>query len=285
MPRDWCAVDVDGRDTRPSHAFALSPSALALRVVAADAAASPVLPVPAFVSVEASPVEGVDALGEAHADARSADGETPADACADRQDELGGVPLAPFPSAPLAEKSSDALVGSAPHAVPRPTSVGTAGDASAVVQVDAFVGSCAEPTPSADAPNDPAAVEMIVARTRESDVDTVVRLASASAHGPLVVVAGTLPLGGDGSGSAVEAPTGALALVPLAVVDPPDCPAGPAVVVLDAAFGSLDEMPAGPASPPLCGRPTSGRTLRIRSHDRLSRQLRVIRERRIYRPG
>ena len=63
---------------------------------------------------------------------------------------------------------------------------------------------------------------MIVARTPpDSVVETAVRLASASADGPLVEVAGTLPSGADGS-SDVVALSGAFALVPgpLAVVVP-----------------------------------------------------------------
>src|SRR5258708_10214213 len=154
---------------------------------AAAAARSAALPVPpaALVSPGAVPVAPVEVAGAARASAMPADGATPADAVAERQEELEGVPLAPYPPAPVAAKSSDALVGSPPQAVPRLTFVGAPGVASAVVQIDANVGSCAEPTPSAHAPNAPVALEMMAARTPpQSVVETGVRLPSATSDSP-----------------------------------------------------------------------------------------------------
>ena len=127
-------------------------------------------------------------------------GLVPADPFAIRQAEPEGPPAAPLPSEPLAPRSSEAVDGCVPQLVPRLASVGTPGDASAVEQVDAFVGSCAEPNPSTAPANDPVAVAIAFARTRESEVETLDRLASAFADGPEVVGVGVDPSGADGSG-------------------------------------------------------------------------------------
>jgi hypothetical protein len=62
---------------------------------------------------------------------------TPAEVPAVRHADPDGLPPAPLPSAPLTEKSSAAVDGPLPHIVPTLASVGTPGDASAVVHVDA----------------------------------------------------------------------------------------------------------------------------------------------------
>jgi hypothetical protein len=167
-------------------------------------------------------------------------------------DEADGVPAAPLPLAPFAAESSDTLVGASPHAVPRLAVVGVPGDTPAVEQVDAFVGSCADPKSPADAPAAPRALDRNVARTPESVVVMLVRLASASAVGWLACGVGALPLGADGF-VVVEVVAGALALVPgaLAVVDPRDMPLGSGAAPLETVAGSLDEMTAGPRAPPL----------------------------------
>jgi hypothetical protein len=167
-------------------------------------------------------------------------------------DEADGVPAAPLPLAPFAAESSDTLVGASPHAVPRLAVVGVPGDTPAVEQVDAFVGSCADPKSPADAPAAPVARDRSVARTPESVVVMLDRLASASAVGPLVCGAGALPFGADGL-VVVEVVAGALALVPgaLAVVDPRDAPLGAGAAPVVTVAGSLDEMTAGPTLPPL----------------------------------
>jgi len=82
--------------------------------------------------------------------------------------------------------------------VARLTSVGTPGAASADEQVEAFVGSSADPTPAIDPPKDPVAFATRFARARESDAVTFVLLASALAAGPCV--AGVDPSGADGLG-------------------------------------------------------------------------------------
>jgi hypothetical protein len=135
-----------------------------------------------------------------------------ADALAPRHVDAEGFPPAALLSEPLAEKSSDADDGPGPQLVSRLTSVGTPGEASAVEQVEAYVGSWAEPIRAAHAPNVPVAVAMAFARTRESDVETVDRLASAFADGPDVV--GADPSGADGLGCDADALVGAVALVP-----------------------------------------------------------------------
>jgi hypothetical protein len=91
------------------------------------------------------------------------------------------------------------------------------------------------------------------ALTRESDVETFVRLASASAVGPDVVGAGADPSGADGSGCDAEAVVGSVAVVPgpVAVVEPREGALGPVVFELDAVIGSLDATVAGPALPPV----------------------------------
>jgi len=165
-----------------------------------------------------------------------------------------GPPLAPL--APLlseAEKLSDAVDGPVPQLVSRLTSVGTPGEASAVEQVEAFVGSWAEPIPAAHAPNAAVAVAIALARTRESDVETLERLASAFADGPDVVGAGADPSGAEGLGCDADADVGALALVPgpLAKIQLRAGAFGAPVLEVDAVIGSLDVTVAGPALPPL----------------------------------
>jgi len=134
--------------------------------------------------------------------------------------------------------------------VPRLTSVGTPGDASAVEHVEAFVGSWADPIPASDPAKAARAVAIAFARTRESEVETVVRLASAFAVGPVVVGAGADPSGADGLGC--DAVNGAVALVPgpVADVEPRDGAFGPVVFELDAVIGWLVAIVAGPALPP-----------------------------------
>jgi hypothetical protein len=78
------------------------------------------------------------------------------------------------------------------------TSAGTPGDASVVEQVEAKVGSSADPTPASEPANEPVAVATAVARIPESVALTLVWLASASAEGPDVVASGTDPSGADG---------------------------------------------------------------------------------------
>jgi hypothetical protein len=154
----------------------------------------------------------------------------------------------------FALKSSEAEDHDVPQLVPRLALVGTPGDTSAVEQVDAFVGSSAEPTPSSEAVNHAVASAMAFARTRPSDVETLVRLASASAEGPVVAGDGSDPSGAEGSGSAVDPLAGTVAVVPGPVADVElfEGPVEPGVVVeLDAAIGSLIATVAGPASPPL----------------------------------
>jgi hypothetical protein len=90
---------------------------------------------------------------------------TPPDAPATRQEEAEGFPLAP-----PAEACSDAVDGALPHIVPRLALDGTPGDASALVHVDALLGSSAATSP-AEAPNAPRAVDRFVARTREPEVE------------------------------------------------------------------------------------------------------------------
>jgi len=89
------------------------------------------------------------------------------------------------------------------------------------------------------------------ARTCPSEVDTVLRLASAFAAGPVVVVAGADPSGADGLGCAAEAVAGTVARVPgpVADVELRDGEFGAVVVELDAVAGSLDATVTGPALP------------------------------------
>lgn len=181
-------------------------------------------------------------------------GVGPADASARRHADPDGVPAAPFPFASFALKSSEAEVHEVPQLVPRLAPVGTPGEASAVEQVDAYVGSSALPTPAAPAANDPVAFAIRFARTFESDIETSLWVASASAEGPDVVGDGADPSGAEGSGSDVEAFIGTAAVVPgpVADVEPLDDPVEAGLVVeLDAVMGSLVATVAGPASPPL----------------------------------
>jgi hypothetical protein len=68
-------------------------------------------------------------------------GVVPADPFARKHADPEGPPLPPLPSAPLAPACSEAVVGCVPQLVPRLALVGTPGAASAVEQVEAFVGS------------------------------------------------------------------------------------------------------------------------------------------------
>ena len=182
---------------------------------------------------------------------RSVVGDVPADASAPRHVDPDGAPPAPLLSAPFAEKSSDAEEGPVPQLVSRLTSVGTPGEASAVEQVEAFVGSWAEPIPAAVAPNAPVAVATAFARMRESDVETLDRLVSAFADGPDAV--GDDPSGADGLGCDADAVVGTVALVPgpVAEIQLRAGAFGEPVFELDAVIGSLDATVAGPALPPL----------------------------------
>ena len=255
MPRpaiEPSAVDVDGRVARPSTAAAkpFEPVCVAT-AFAPSVSPAPAAPLP-LRPVLPGTVDGVALLEDPHADSSPPEGETPADALAVMQDDAEGVP-APFPPALFAAESSETVDGAPPpHALLRLAFVGAPGDASAFVQVEAFVGSCAEPRSPADAPAAPVAREMIVACAPESDVQTLVWLVSPSAVGPLVCGAGA-PLPGAAGSVVVVAAAGALALVPgpLAVVDELDPPFGCGVVPLEAVTGSLDETAAGPTFPPL----------------------------------
>jgi hypothetical protein len=82
-------------------------------------------------------VEGVAPAGPLQAVLISPVAGTPAEESATRHADPDGAPAAPVPSAPLTEKSSDAVDGPLPHVVPTLASVGTPGDASAVLHVDA----------------------------------------------------------------------------------------------------------------------------------------------------
>jgi hypothetical protein len=177
---------------------------------------------------------------------------TPAEVPARRHADPDGAPPAPLPSAPLTEKSSAAVDGPLSHIVPTLASVGTPGDASAVVQVDTMVGSSKDPRPLADPANDPVAVACVRALTRESDVETLVSLASASAVGPVVVVDGAAGSGAVVVGCDGETFAGALTVVPgpPAEDDSAAAPLGEAFVELDAVRGSLDVRVAGPTLPP-----------------------------------
>jgi hypothetical protein len=199
------------------------------------------------------PVDGVPPPFAAQVLLRSVVGDGPADTSAARHEDPEGVPPAPFPFASFAPKSSETVVGEDPQLVPRLASVGTPGEASAVEQVDATVGSSKEPTPAMPPANDPVAFAMRFARTFESDTETSDRVASASADGPDVVGVAD-PSGAEGSGSDVDALPGAVAVVPgpVAVVELFEGPVEPGVVVeLDAVIGSLVATVAGPASPSL----------------------------------
>jgi hypothetical protein len=140
-----------------------------------------------------------------------------------------------------------------PHIVPALAFVGTPGDASAVLHVDAAVGSSNDPRRLADPPNAPVAFARVRARTRESEVETLIWLASVFAVGPVVVVDGAAGSGAVAFGCDGDAFAGALAVVPgpLAEVDPPDAPLGAPLVELDAPMGSLVTRVAGPTLPPL----------------------------------
>lgn len=194
---------------------------------------------------------GAVAVCSPHELLTSAVGDSPAEASARKHAEPDGVPEAPFPSELFAEKSSDADDGPVPQLVPRLMSVGTPGDASAVEQVEARVGSSADPMPAIDAANAAVASASASARTRESEVVTLVLLASTSATGPDVV--GVDPSGIDGFGWDADPPTGTLASVPgpVAVVEPLAVDPGVTVFELDAVTGSLDVTVAGPALPPV----------------------------------
>lgn len=196
--------------------------------------------------------DGVTPPWAAHPPLKSIVGEGPADASARRHADPEGVPAAPLPAASFPEKSSDTEDGDVPQFVLRLAFVGTPGSASAVEQVDANVGSSTEPTPAIEPANDPVNVATAFARTRESEVETLLWLVSAFSDGPDVV--GVDPSGADGSGSEdADAVVGTVAVVPgpLAEVEPLAAPSGSVVFVLDAVIGSLDETVAGPLSPPL----------------------------------
>ena len=145
MPRsagDAGAVAVDGREAIPSSLLAL-PEVVALEPV--EAARS----FPVF-----DPVDEVALPCAVHEVLSSLVGDGPADVFARKHADPDGVPPAPLPSEPFAEKSSEAEEGSAPQFVPRLVSVGTPGDASAVEQVEALVGSSAETIPASDPANE-----------------------------------------------------------------------------------------------------------------------------------
>ena len=222
------------------------------------------LPVPAVLEPSTADVfappfpapEGVDEVAPppcVQGLLRSAVGDGPADVVAPRHVDPDGVPAPWLPSAWFAEKSSEAVDGPLPQLVPRLASVGTPGEASAMEQLEARVGSSADPIPVAEPPNAPVAVAMTFASTRESEVETLDRLASAFADGPVVVGAGADPLGAVGLGCNADAVVGTVARVPGAVaeLEPRDGEFGAVVFELDAVIGSLVAAVAGPAPPPV----------------------------------
>jgi hypothetical protein len=194
--------------------------------------------------------DGVVPPSVVHGLLKSVVGDGPADAFAPRHVDPEGDPPPPL-SAPFAEKSSDADDGALPQLVPRLASVGTPGVASAVEQLEAYVGSSAEPIPVAEPPKAPVAVATAFARTCPSEVDTLLRLASALAVGPVLVGAGADPSGAERSGCDAEAVVGTVARVPgpAAEVDPRVGAFGDPLFELDAVIGSLDATLAGPALP------------------------------------
>jgi hypothetical protein len=177
-------------------------------------------------------------------------GEGPADAFAVKHAAPAGPPPVPLPSAPFADKLSEADDAWSPHIVPRLASVGTPGEASAVEHVEARVGSCADPIPAADPPNAPVTSARRFARTRESELETFVWLVSAFAVGPDGV--GADPSAAEGSGWVVAVVTGAVAVVPGPCADVELCegPLCAVVFELDPVIGWLVANVAGPALPP-----------------------------------
>jgi hypothetical protein len=135
-----------------------------------------------------------------------------------------------------------------PHIVPTLASVGTPGDASAALQVEAKVGSSNDLRPLADPANDPVAVALVLARIRESDRDTLNWLASAFAAGPVLVADGTAGSGAVVFGCDRDAFAGALALVPGPLADDDATVAGPTL------------PPPAEADPPAVAPCGSGRT-------------------------
>jgi hypothetical protein len=212
-PNDAASVAVDGRDNRPSRpnvtpmfvpgslrsalfseaawpAGAPAPAA-ALDVLAHGEVTSAPGLVPAVADAPrhdeplglapfvpalegAVKIEGVVPLGSVQALLIWPVAGNPAEVPAKRHADAEGAPAAPLPSAPPTENCSDAVDGPLPHIVPTLASVGTPGDASAVVHVDADVGSSNDPRPLADPANEPLAVVRVRALTRESDVETLV---------------------------------------------------------------------------------------------------------------
>ena len=245
---DAGVVAEEGRDAMPSRAAA-SREAPSLEPVAVDPLRAPF----PLSSPLPGAVEGLVPPCVVHGLLRSVVGDAPADAFAPRHVDPEGDPPPPLPSVPFAEKFSDADDGALPQLVPRLASVGTPGVASAVEQVEAYVGSSAEPIPANDPANVPVALATAFARTCPSEVDTLLRLASAFAVGPLVVGAGADPSGAEGLGCDAEAVVGTVALVPgpVAEVEPRAGAFGAPVFELEAVIGSLDATVAGPALPPL----------------------------------
>jgi hypothetical protein len=239
-------VALDGRAVTPSRLVVL-PEVRALESVAA----APLCVVPARPFALFETVDELASAGEVQLLSSSLVGDGPADAFATRHVDPDGVPAAPLPFEPFAEKSSEAADGCVPQLVPRLTSVGTPGDASAVEHVDAKVGSSAEPMPASEPANEPVTVAIALARIPESVALTLVWLASASAEGSDVVACGTDPSGADGCDA--DPLTGALADVPGPVAEVEPCVGvlGPVVLEFVAVIGSLDPTVAGPALPPL----------------------------------
>src|SRR3954470_22059709 len=118
--------------------------------------------------------------------------------------------------------------------------------------MDRKVGSSAPPTPLSDPAKAPRPMPIAFTCTRESEIETVLRLASASAVGPDVAGTGVVPSGVAGSGCAVQERIGTIAALPgpVAVVVLPGDALDPAVFELEAVTGSLDETEAGPTVPP-----------------------------------
>ena len=243
---DAGAVAVEGRPSIPSTVVASRADPALERFVAAP-------PCTEFALWLLEVVDGVAPPCAVHELVRSVVGDVPAEVFAPRHVDPEGPPPAPLLSEAFAEKSSDAEEGAVPQLVSSLASVGTPGDASVVEHVEALVGSWAEPIPAAHAPNAPVAVATVFARMRESDVETLDRLASAFAAGPDVVGAGADPSGAEGLGCDADADVGALALVPgpLAEIQLRAGAFGAPVFELDAVIGSLDATVAGPAPPPL----------------------------------
>ena len=247
---DASAVALDGSDATPSRLMRLLAPALF-----EDGDDEPAFaPFPLFaVSPLFDPVAGPAPVAAVHESVSAAVGALPAEAFAPKHDDADGLPPAALPSVWFAAKSSDAVDAPSGQLVVKLASVGVPGEASAAEHVERNVGSSAPPIPLSDPPNAFRPIAMRFTRARESETETVLLLASASVVGPDVVGVGVDPSGAEGSGCAVHAFVGAVAVVPgpVAVVVLPGWLFDPVVDELDAVTGWLELTVAGPALPPL----------------------------------